>query len=177
MAGRHRRGAMANAVPPDFSSAGPDFRAKLHALAALSLAVALTWESAALLRQDLSFTAAETEVSFWGRGSYQPTAATRAATGRQLEWLLAGSPGHPGYLTLAANYHAWEGFWADTPEAEQEHNGQALAAQFLAQQHRPAYRPGWEKLLGYARRVAGGEAVAALAQQRLATLAAEGSSG
>ncbi len=32
-----------------------------------------------LFQRDLAFTAADTEVSFWGQGDYQPTAAQRGA--------------------------------------------------------------------------------------------------
>jgi len=61
------------------------------------LAVIVAWQSATLFRMDLAFTAAETELSFWGRGDYQPTEATRARISRELGVLLEGAPAHPDY--------------------------------------------------------------------------------
>ena len=109
------------------------------AFAALLLAVTITWQGLALLQRDLAFSAAETEVSFWGREGYQPTEATIARTGRQLEALLARAPEHPEYQLLAASYYAWRAWWADDAELEAQYTQLGQQAREIARQSRPAY--------------------------------------
>ena len=109
------------------------------AFAALLLAVTITWQGLALLQRDLAFSAAETEVSFWGREGYQPTEATIARTGRQLEALLATAPEHPEYQLLAASYYAWRAWWADDAELEAQYTRMGQQAREIARQSRPAY--------------------------------------
>ena len=109
------------------------------AFAALLLAVTITWQGLALLQRDLAFSAAETEVSFWGREGYQPTAATIARTGHQLEALLATAPEHPEYQLLAASYYAWRAWWADDAELEAQYTRMGQQAREIARQSRPAY--------------------------------------
>ena len=109
------------------------------AFAALLLAVTITWQGLALLQRDLAFSAAETEVSFWGREDYQPTEATRQRTGRQLEALLATAPEHPEYQLLAASYYAWRAWWADDAELEAQYTRMGQQAREIARQSRPAY--------------------------------------
>lgn len=137
------------------------------AIALLVLALTMVWQGLSLIQRDLAFTAAETEVSFWGRGEYQPGERARDAAGNALQGLLAAAPAHPDYLTLASSYYAWRAYWAQEAAAESEFNGKALAAQLAAQQSRPAYRQGWESVLGYAARVDREQALQALAQRRL----------
>lgn len=137
------------------------------------LAVIVAWQSATLFRMDLAFTAAETELSFWGRGDNQPTEATRARISRELGVLLEGAPAHPDYLALAAYHQTWLAFREDDPAIAQVYALQAVNTQFLAQQNRPAYRQGWAKMVGYARRAGGDEGAAELvrlAQKRLEAL-------
>tara|TARA_R110001599_G_C12274970_1_gene662053 strand:+ start:1105 stop:1521 length:417 start_codon:yes stop_codon:yes gene_type:complete len=117
----------------------PSTLALAAAVLALVLALALVWQSAKLFQQDLAFTAVETEVSFWGRGDYQPDAKTRARVGKTLEGLLTEVPAHPGYLMLAANYHAWQAYWAESPELEYDFSRRAEAAKNAAKQSRPAH--------------------------------------
>ena len=74
---------------------------------ALLLALAMVEQGFSLFQRDLAFTAAETEVSFWGQGDYQPTVEKREWVGQQLGELLAESPGNPEYQLLAASYYAW----------------------------------------------------------------------
>jgi hypothetical protein len=124
------------------------------ALAALGLAVTVAWQAATVLRLDLAFTAAETELSFWGRGDYQPEDATRQRTAQALEALLAAAPRHPDYLAQAAYHDAWRAYREDDPALAQPYALRALHNQYGAQQARPAYRQGWEKMVGYARRAA-----------------------
>ena len=113
--------------------------ARAGAFAALLLVLAMTWHGLALLQRDLAFSAAETEVSFWGREGYQPTAATIARTGRQLEALLATAPEHPEYQLLAASYYAWRAWWADDAELEAQYTRMGQQAREIARQSRPAY--------------------------------------
>ena len=147
------------------------------AIAALGMAVTVAWQSATVFRLDLAFTAAETELSFWGRGDYQPDDASRQRTAQALEALLAVAPRHPDYLALAAYHDAWRAYREDDPTLAQPYAVRALNNQYGAQLNRPAYRQGWEKMVGYARRAAvaaesaaeGAESAAALgtlAQQR-----------
>ena len=76
--------------------ARPTPAAAALALATLGLAVTLAWQAATLFHLDLAFTATETELSFWGRGEYEPAEATRETTGRELDALLAAAPVTPG---------------------------------------------------------------------------------
>lgn len=144
--------------------------ARASAVIALLVALTLVWQALGLLQRDLAFTTTETEVSFWGRGDYQPYEHTREATGRAVEQLVAAAPGQPDYLTLAASYYAWRGYWAEEAAVESEYNARALAAQYSAQRSRPAYRQGWESVLGYAARVEETGTQLAVAQQRLDAL-------
>ena len=147
-------------------------RAGLVAFAAV-LGLIVAWQSATLFRLDLAFTAAETELSFWGRDDYQPTEATRARISRELDVLLERAPAHPDYLALAAYHQTWQAYREDDPTIARAYALQAVNTQFLAQQNRPAYRQGWAKMVGYARRAGadeGAAALAQLAQQRLDAL-------
>jgi len=141
------------------------------------MAVTVAWQSATVFRLDLAFTAAETELSFWGRGDYQPDDASRQRTARALEALLVEAPRHPDYLALAAYHDAWRAYREDDPTLAQPYAVRALNNQYGAQLNRPAYRQGWEKMVGYARRAGGAAAGAeraaalgALAQQRVDAL-------
>lgn len=113
--------------------------ARATAAIALLAALAVVWQGLNLFQRDLAFTAAETEVSFWGRGEYQPTAATRERTGAQLQALLAANPTHPEYQLLAASYYAWQAYWTDNEELEQRFTRRAEQARKAARQSRPAY--------------------------------------
>ena len=143
------------------------------ATAALAVAITVAWQSATLYQLDLAFTRTETELTFWGRGDYQPLDATRERTGRELAALLAQAPANPDYLALAAYYEAWLAYREDDPELAQPYALRAVNAQFFAQQNRPAYRQGWAKMVGYARRAATDEDASELgrfAQQRMDAL-------
>jgi hypothetical protein len=113
--------------------------ARAKSAIALLLALAMMWQGLGLFQRDLAFIAVETEVSFWGEGSYQPTAAKREWAGRQLDALLAETPANPDYQLLAASYHAWQAYWAQDPELEQQYTHKAEQAQYAARQARPAY--------------------------------------
>ena len=106
---------------------------------ALLLALAMVEQGFSLFQRDLAFTAAETEVSFWGQGDYQPTVEKREWVGQQLGELLAESPGNPEYQLLAASYYAWQAWWTDDPELEQQYTQKGQQAREFARQSRPAY--------------------------------------
>ena len=144
--------------------------ARLVALLALLLALALCFQAARLFRQDLLFTRVETELGFWGREAYHPRPATIERTGQQLHRLLARAPADPQYLVLLANYAAWRGYWAQDPEQGQQFERQAVQAQYAALESRPAHRQSWAKMLQYASRVQDGKAMRAAAQARLQAL-------
>ena len=145
------------------------------AAATLALAITVAWQSATVYRLDLVFNRTETELTFWGRGDYQPLDATRVRTARELDALLAQAPAHPDYLALAAYHEAWLAYREDDPALAQPYALRAVKAQFFAQQNRPAYRQGWAKMVRYARRAAADETARELgrfAQQRLDALGA-----
>jgi hypothetical protein len=136
------------------------------------LAIALAGAYAGFTRftQNLAFTAAETEVSFWGRERYQPQATTIKRTGHGIESLLQNAPNHPQYLGLQATYLAWRGYWEDNMDNRASFNTQAVQSQYQGLQARPAHRHSWLKLLEYASRSSSGEAMAIEAQARLQAL-------
>lgn len=136
------------------------------------LAVALTgaYTGFTQIRQSLAFTAAETEVSFWGREGYQPQAITIVRTGQGIEALLQSAPGHAQYLGLHATYFAWRGYWEDNMDNRASYNSRARQSQYEGLQSRPGHRHSWLKLLEYASR-SGGEAMGTKAQARLQAFA------
>lgn len=136
---------------------------------ALALVVAGVTQAAALFRQNLLFTRAQTEVGFWGRGGYQPDEATITRTAKQLDGLLRSSPAHPDYLGLQANAAAWQAYWAGKTDQ------QAVTSQYAALQSRPGHRYSWVKLAEYLGRSPATEQnqqLATLAQKRLSALSA-----
>jgi hypothetical protein len=141
-----------------------------HIPTIITLAITILAASSAytVFKLDLTFTNAKTEVSFWGRGNYQPTDKTRAKTGAQVDTLLAKAPTNPEYLRLAANRAAWEAFWVEEPERRQALRELAMWQQHWALQARPAHRQSWQKLVEYASRAPGGEPLLEQARHRLA---------
>lgn len=101
------------------------------------------------IQHDLIFSELETEVSFWGRGAYQPTQATRRSIASRLEHQLQISPQNSRLLTLRANQLAWEGFWSESDEDYSRYLRQAIETQYASLLTRPAYGQGWSKLLQY----------------------------
>jgi hypothetical protein len=137
------------------------------------LVIALTGAYAGFtsFTQNLTFTRAETEVSFWGREGYQPLTTTIKRTGHGIESLLQNAPNHPQYLGLQATYFAWRGYWEDNNmDNRASFNTQAVQSQYQGLQSRPAHRHSWLKLLEYASRSSSGEAMAIEAQDRLQAL-------
>jgi hypothetical protein len=123
-------------------------------------------------QQNLLFTQAQTEVSFWGRGDYHPTPATIKATRQQLHALLNHSPSHPDYLALNANTAVWLTYWSwqESMVGQLDINQQAIASQHAALLSRPAHRFSWKTLAGYLGRgesTVENRALAVLAQERI----------
>ena len=102
-----------------------------------------------VVARDIHFTSLETEVSFWGRGSYEPTVSTRANVDAKLQAMLQNFPANAPILTLRASQLAWEGYWADSSEAHLQYTQEAMEAELAALYARPAYGQGWLKLLQY----------------------------
>jgi len=124
----------------------------------------------ATLAQDLAYTRAETELSFWGRDNYQPTPPAILATGQTLRALVQRAPRHPDYLALQARYIAWQAYWsADVPASDALRRA-AVTSQHRSLLSRPAYRLGWSIMVEYASNANSGEEVLSLAQQRLEAL-------
>lgn len=122
--------------------------------------------------QDLVYTRAQTEVSFWGRGEYQPSAQVVADTGLALQQLLTESPRHPDYLNLMARYAAWQAYWSVDPDIREEISRTAMDSQYRALELRPAHQHGWITMVEYASRSRGGESMRQYAQSRLDLLRA-----
>lgn len=142
-------------------------------LVILSIALAGAYTGFTHFRQSLAFTAAETEVSFWGREGYQPQATTIKRTGHGIESLLQSAPNNPQYLGLQSTYFAWRGYWADNMDKRASFNTQALQSQYQVLQSRPAHRHSWVKLLEYASRSSSGEDMSIKAQARLQALSSK----
>jgi len=120
--------------------------------------------------QDLAFTGAQTELSFWGRDGYQPEAGTIARTGQSIDALLQGAPGNPEYLGLQASYATWQAYWAENTDERASFNAQAVQSQYKGLQSRPAHRHGWTKMVEYASRTTTGEPMLIAAQAHLRAL-------
>lgn len=142
---------------------------KLPALVLLALALFGAWQGASLVQDDLAFNAARTQVSFWGRGNYQPTAATVDRTGKSIDTLVQHS-GHPEYLSLQAAWSSWRSHWTDNAGERAGYANRAVASQYAAMELRPAHRHGWIKMVEYASRDASGAARLEQAEVRLQAL-------
>ena len=136
----------------------------------LILTLLLVAQGLRLFQQDLAFTAAETELSFWGRENYQPLQPAIERTGQRIDALLQQNPQHSSYLELQAYYLSWQGYWTDDVEQRLNFNDQALEAQYRALQTRPADRQAWLKMVEYSARTVDGEALLAEAQSRARAL-------
>ncbi len=139
----------------------------------LGLAVAVVVQAAGLFRQNLLFTRAQTEVSFWGRGDYRPDEVTILDTSKLLNGLLESKPHHPDYLGLQANKAVWLAYWSGPGAAGEHSSRQAIGSQYAALVSRPAHRHSWVKMVEYLSRGEVSEqnvALADLAQARLIAL-------
>lgn len=122
---------------------------KVVSFAALVLMLLVLRDGTKLFADNLKFTDVETEVSFWGRGQYQPVQKTIERTRRSIESLVAASNRHPSYRNLSASASAWFAYWA-TDSADRERFVQSsITAQTEAIKSRPAHRQSWIKLIEY----------------------------
>ena len=144
--------------------------AKALTLVALAAALLLMVQGAQLMRNELGFSRAGTEVSFWGRADYQPSEETILATTNTISTLVANCPGHPDYFALQANAAVWQAYWAQRKEDREVHAARAISSQYCALRSRPAHRHGWVKMVEYASRVPGEKAIVVMAQEKLAAL-------
>lgn len=140
--------------------------AQLMAIPILALALVGAHRGFTTFRQDLVFTSAQTELSFWGRDTYQPEPKTISHTGQAIGALLQDAPGHPEYLGLQANFAAWQAYWAKDPIERASFSLQAVQNQKAALQSRPAHRHSWAKMVEYASRTRGGGDMRDTAQAR-----------
>ena len=145
---------------------------KLIALALMALALVGVWQGVDTLRRDIAFTTAQTEVSFWGRGSYRPEPETIILTQQTLDELLSGAPANPEYLAMQANYAAWQGYWTEDFREAQAFGLEAVDAQHAALESRPAHRQGWAKMVEYASRLHDGKPMRQEAKARVNALTA-----
>jgi hypothetical protein len=147
----------------------------LMAFLALAVTVVCLAHAISVFQQNLLFTQAQTELSFWGRADYHPTPATINATEQQLQTLLNHSPDQPDYLALQANATVWLAYWSrqKSTTGQLESNQQAIASQQAALLSRPAHRFSWKKLADYVDRgepTVENRALAVLAQKRISAL-------
>jgi hypothetical protein len=143
---------------------------KLIGLAFLALALAGVWQAMGTIQRDITFTAAQTEVSFWGREQYQPTAATIERTGALIGKLTRRPNSHPEHLALQGAYASWRSYWAEDSSARSEFATLAVNSQFRALESRPGHRHGWAKMVEYSSRDAQGAARLEQAQARFEAL-------
>ena len=143
---------------------------RLIAAPILVLALVAAYTGLTTFAQDLAFTNTQTELTFWGRDSYQPEPETIKYTGQAIDALLQNAPGHPEYLGLQANYAAWRAYWATDTIERVSFSQQAVQSQHAALQSRPAHRHGWSKMVEYASRASDGEVMLQQAQARLRAL-------
>ena len=137
----------------------PSVVVKFFAACCLGLALAGVVLGVNLFRQNLLFIQAETEVSFWGRGTYRPTEKTIGNTNRSIEALLGHQPANPGYLALQASALVWQAYWAEQSDQQQGLGRRAIGVQQTALISRPAHRHSWTKLIEYAERTQDGDAL------------------
>jgi hypothetical protein len=107
----------------------------------LPLGASLLWSivhAAGLGLSDLDYTAARTELSYWGRANYSPDANTVEKTRERLESALRRWPDHPDYLAAQARWHVWQGYREGDPALALQSNLQALGIQLAALELRPA---------------------------------------
>lgn len=145
----------------------PSIVVKFFATCCLVFALAGVVHGVNLFRQNLLFIEAETEVSFWGRGSYRPTEKTIRITNRSIDTLLGHQPANPGYLALQASALVWQAYWAEQSDRQQGLGRRAIEVQQTALISRPAHRHSWTKLIEYAQRTRGSEALIAQASAGL----------
>ena len=138
----------------------------------LVLALAGVIYAANLFRQDLIFTRAQTEVSFWGRCSYRPEPETIILTQQTLDELLSGAPANPEYLAMQANYAAWQGYWTEDFREAQAFALEEVEAQHAAVESRAGHRQGWAKMVEYASRLHDGKPMRQEAKARVNALTA-----
>ena len=119
-----------------------------------------------LLVQDIAYTRAQTELSFWGRDNYQPSEQVIAETGDRLEGLLDSAPHHPEYQKLQALYNSWQAYWSSGMPERDSLNSETMSNQYGALLSRPAHRQDWSKMIEYASRARNGETMLQLAQDR-----------
>jgi hypothetical protein len=148
--------------------------ARIMTVPLLLLALLGVYAGIITFQQDLAFTAAQTEISFWGRDNYQPELKTIKHAGHTIDTLLQQAPLHPEYLGLSAKYEAWQAYWTSEPDERVSFNQGAVQSQYKAMLSRPAHRQGWSMMLDYASRTGDGEAMLSKAQARLQALAFSG---
>jgi len=136
----------------------------------LLLLMALAYFAVSAFIQDVQFTELETEVSFWGRGSYQPVEEVRSGVDQGIQNLLGMFPDDSRVLALRASQYAWEAYWEPSIAQRQHFGRAALQTQFASQRLRPAYGQGWSKLLQYQAVDVQGQELHAVAKVQLQNL-------
>jgi len=102
-------------------------------LAAMFAGIALysAASSFRLAQQDFLYTSVATEVSFWGRGDYEPTAFTTELAVRGVERLIQQAPANSKYLSLQAKLYSWQGYWAQDTSTKSEFGQMAVASPMI----------------------------------------------
>ena len=148
-----------------------DVTTRLLALSFLVFALVGVGSAVKLFNQDLLFARAQTELSFWGRGDYNPEPVTIDLTEQALLTLLSGGSANPEHLLLMANFAAWKSYWNEDFYKAEQWGAKAVDSQYAALVVRPAHRQSWAKMLEYAPRLRNGDAIRSQAQARVQNLA------
>lgn len=118
----------------------------LSAAACVVAGLCFSVSSLMLAANHFSYLQVATELSFWSRDDYRPSASVRAATLDATNALLRAHPQYPDYLELAAYANQWEWYFS----GEADYAERALALQREAVRGRPARRLSWRSLADYA---------------------------
>lgn len=140
------------------------------ALLALALCLASAVGGWRVFTQDLQYRRLVTEVGFWGRDGYTPSAEVLASTAHDLDALLVQAPRQPDYLSLRATVFAWQAHASADVDERIALGNKAMRAQYASLPSRPAHRHAWLKMVQYASRATTGATMLEQAQERLRLL-------
>ena len=119
----------------------------------LALVLYGAFDAANMIRLNLLFTQAQTEISFWGRTAYHPEQKAQRGVHQSLQTLLSASPNHPDYLSLQARELSWLSYWQQDQKESLRLARLAREAQLSALISRPAHPHSLAKMLEYEARV------------------------
>lgn len=123
-----------------------------------------------IVRSDLAYSAAEREISFWGRAGYTPGPVAISKAESDIQLALSLWPGQPDYLRVQSRLLMWRAYWSSEEREVAELEARALGILLHSVQQRPAYQAGWEELLLELRRLGRQGHVKALTERQIELL-------